>query len=124
VVDEFFCEGAATFVNEGTLCGGPEAEDGFAGEMDENIQRAVRLRESPGGLGRLNEAVWAGTGAAGVGDDLVTALGGEFAEVGADEAGGSCDADAHEWDTLWIGFPHEKGASFYLVSGEGGGVGD
>jgi hypothetical protein len=44
--------------------------------------------------------------------------------VGADEAGGSCDADAHEWDTLWIGFPHEKGASFYLVSGEGGGVGD
>jgi hypothetical protein len=43
--------------------------------------------------------------------------------VGADEAGGSCDADAHEWDTLWIGFAREKGASLYLVSGVGGGVG-
>jgi hypothetical protein len=123
VVDKFFGEGAATFVNEGTFGVGPEAENGFAGEVDENIQGAVRLGESPGGLCGLNEAVGAGTAAAGVGDDLVTALGGEFAEVGADEAGGSCDADAHEWDTLWIGFAREKGASLYLVSGVGGGVG-
>src|SRR5204862_331933 len=74
--------------------GGPEAEDGLAGQMDERVAAGNVGHSVEGEAPHLTageRALWV----AGKGDDFVAAAQVQVGELAADEAAGAGDADVH-----------------------------